>query len=132
MAIPTLERFESYDTSGDRTLVDVPLSSTLRTAAANDDVLVFCTGSDTVGTYEPEDGTAYASADWVVAVQIAHSSTGQSGIMWCKITDASSLPTTVEIDINGNRESVWGIYLLRGVDTSKIESWSRRRRCLVD
>ena len=124
MSIPT-DRVTpyGYESDGDRDLVDVPLSQDVRDDAQVGDVIVLAGGGDKLGVVAVEDGSAYASAGWTVENQATQASEGGSVIVWCKITNVGNLPTTVEVDLDANRESVWGIYVLVGVDTANIEGW---------
>ena len=126
MAVPTIERFEIVEVDHVDGANDVALSATLRTAAADGDVLVMAGGGDKfhATVIDPEDGTAYGSADWVATTYVIQSSTGASFINYIVLTDESALPTTVSVELGADRPCVFGIYLLRGVDTGNIEPWT--------
>ncbi len=123
MAIPTLVATKTYSSSNDRTNVDVPLPQSAD-GVINGDVLVAASGHDLTAVGSPPAAPAYASAGWISQVASTWSSTGQSQIFYCKITDATAIPATDVFAMGGNRESVWSVMAVRGVDTTLIESWS--------
>ena len=123
-----LIRFEAYENQ-DRSdgIHDVPLSSVLRDLAENGDILVLGAVGDVwinPGPPDMELGTAYGVGDWDESTYVINGTSGASWMPWIRLTAKENLPATVTATMGGPRGAIWGIWLLRGVDVTKIESWT--------
>ena len=121
MAIPTLIAEKTTATNAASThVVTIPDDTT--DGVANDDILVVIAGADSqTGTPVGPVSPAYASGGWDVQINVDEGGDAEVFIFTCKVTTATSLPTSDTFTLDGNRNTRWWANAINGADYDNIE-----------